>query len=40
MSTPVAIRRLSTREPEFLSTLDQLLAFDDSTDDAIETAVA
>jgi histidinol dehydrogenase len=40
MSTPVAIRRLSTRDPEFLSTLDRLLAFDDSTDDAIETAVA
>jgi histidinol dehydrogenase len=40
MSTPIAIRRLSTRDPEFLSTLDQLLAFDDSTDDAIETAVA
>jgi histidinol dehydrogenase len=31
---------LSTRDPEFLSTLDHLLAFDDSTDDAIETAVA
>ncbi|HEX5391856.1 MAG TPA: histidinol dehydrogenase [Rhodocyclaceae bacterium] len=36
----VSIRRMSTREPEFLSALDQLLAFDDSTDDAIERAVA
>ncbi|RTL55004.1 MAG: histidinol dehydrogenase [Rhodocyclaceae bacterium] len=34
------IRRMSTREPEFLSALDQLLAFDDSTDEAIEKSVA
>ncbi|MBU0751943.1 MAG: histidinol dehydrogenase [Gammaproteobacteria bacterium] len=34
------IRRLSTREPEFLSTLDALLAFDNSTDEAIEKTVA
>ncbi len=34
------IRRLSTRDPEFLSTLDALLAFDNSTDDAIERTVA
>ena len=39
MSTPT-IRRLSTREPEFLSTLDALLAFDNSTDEAIEKTVA
>ena len=38
MSLPV--RRLSTRDPEFLSTLDVLLAFDNSTDDAIESTVA
>jgi histidinol dehydrogenase len=36
----VNIRRLSTREPEFLSTLDALLAFDNSTDEAIERTVA
>lgn len=36
----VAIRRLSTREPEFLSTLDALLHFDNSTDEAIEKTVA
>jgi histidinol dehydrogenase len=34
------IRRLSSREPEFLSTLDALLAFDNSTDEAIERTVA
>jgi histidinol dehydrogenase len=34
------IRRLSTREPDFLATLDALLAFDNSTDDAIERTVA
>jgi histidinol dehydrogenase len=34
------IRRLSTREPDFLATLDALLHFDNSTDDAIELAVA
>ncbi len=34
------IRRLSTRDPEFLATLDQLLAFDNSTDAAIERTVA
>jgi histidinol dehydrogenase len=34
------IRRLSSREPEFLSTLDALLAFDNSTDAAIERTVA
>ena len=33
-------RRLSTRDPEFLSTLDALLHFDHSTDDAIERTVA
>ena len=36
----LTIRRLSTREPEFLSTLDALLAFDNSTDEAIERTVA
>ncbi len=39
MTTPT-IRRLSTREPEFLATLDALLAFDNSTDEAIEKTVA
>jgi histidinol dehydrogenase len=34
------IRRLSSRDPEFLSTLDALLAFDNSTDEAIEKTVA
>ncbi len=34
------IRRLSSRDPEFLSTLDTLLAFDNSTDTAIEQTVA
>lgn len=36
----MTIRRLSTREPEFLSTLDALLHFDNSTDEAIERTVA
>ena len=36
----VAIRRLSTREPEFLSKLDALLHFDSSTDASIEQTVA
>lgn len=34
------IRRLSTRAPDFLATLDALLAFDNSTDEAIERTVA
>jgi histidinol dehydrogenase len=34
------IRRLSSRDPEFLATLDALLAFDNSTDAAIEQTVA
>ena len=34
------IRRLSSRDPEFLATLDALLAFDNSTDEAIERTVA
>ena len=34
------VRTLSTREPEFLRILDQLLAFDASQDDGIERAVA
>jgi len=38
-STP-SLRRLSTRDPEFLATLDKLLAFDNSTDEAIERTVA
>jgi hypothetical protein len=36
----MTIRRLSSREPEFLSTLDTLLHFDNSTDEAIERTVA
>jgi histidinol dehydrogenase len=38
-STPT-LRRLSTRDPDFLATLDKLLAFDNSTDEAIERTVA
>lgn len=34
------IRKLSTRDPEFFATLDALLHFDNSTDDAIERVVA
>ena len=34
------IRRLSSAEPDFMSTLDTLLAFEGSTDAAIEVAVA
>ncbi|MCX7181079.1 MAG: histidinol dehydrogenase, partial [Proteobacteria bacterium] len=34
------IRRLSTRDPGFVATLDALLHFDHSTDDAIELTVA
>ncbi len=36
----MTIRRLSSRDPEFLATLDALLAFDNSTDEAIEQTVA
>ena len=36
----MTIRRLSSREPEFLSTLDALLHFDNITDEAIERTVA
>jgi histidinol dehydrogenase len=36
----MSIRRLSSRDPEFLSTLDALLHFDNSTDEAIERTVA
>ena len=36
----IAIKRLSTREPEFLSRLDALLHFDSSTDASIEQTVA
>ena len=35
-----AARKLSTREPGFLQTLDALLAFDSSQDDSIERTVA
>ncbi|MCX7173934.1 MAG: histidinol dehydrogenase [Proteobacteria bacterium] len=34
------VRRLSTREPEFLSQLDALLTFETSTDESIERTVA
>jgi histidinol dehydrogenase len=34
------IRRLSTRDPGFIATLDELLHFDHTTDDAIEHTVA
>lgn len=36
----MTIKRLSSREPEFLSRLDDLLHFDNSTDEAIERTVA
>jgi histidinol dehydrogenase len=36
----VSIRRLSSRDPGFLATLDALLHFDNSTDEAIERTVA
>jgi histidinol dehydrogenase len=36
----MTIRRLSTQQPDFLATLDALLAFDHATDDAIENTVA
>ncbi len=40
--SPVSLvmRRLNTRDPEFLSTLDALLHFDNGTDEAIERTVA
>ena len=34
------IRRLSSRDPGFMATLDDLLHFDHTTDDAIELTVA
>ncbi len=36
----LTLRRLSTRDPEFLATLDALLAFDNASDEAIERTVA
>jgi len=36
----MTIRRLSSRDPEFLSTLDALLHFDTGTDESIERTVA
>jgi histidinol dehydrogenase len=36
----MTIRRLASRDPEFLATLDALLHFDNSTDQAIERTVA
>ncbi len=38
--TAPTIRRLSSRDPEFLSILEALLHFDDTTDEAIEKTVA
>ncbi len=40
MTAPLTIRRLSTQSTDFYAQLDALLAFDDSTDEAIERAVA
>lgn len=40
MNTMATPRRMNSRDPEFLSALDSLLAFDDSTDEAIERTVA
>jgi histidinol dehydrogenase len=39
MKSPLSIRRLSTKSSDFYTQLDALLAFDDSTDEAIERAV-
>ncbi len=39
MTAPLPIRRLSTKTADFYAQLDALLAFDDSTDEAIERAV-
>ncbi|MFY9329401.1 MAG: histidinol dehydrogenase [Georgfuchsia sp.] len=36
----VSIQRLTTSDPEFQARLDRLLAFDDSTDESVERAVA
>ena len=36
----LTIQRLSTRDPDFLATLDALLAFESATDDNIERSVA
>ena len=38
-SVRTAIRRLDAREPEFLATLDALLAFESEADERIDTAV-
>ena len=38
--TAPTIRRLSSRDPEFLSALDALLHFDNRTDEVIESTVA
>ena len=40
MSTGSLMRRLCTREPEFLSQLDALLALENATDESIEASVA
>ncbi|HEY6898528.1 MAG TPA: histidinol dehydrogenase [Rhodocyclaceae bacterium] len=40
MSLAASIRRLNTTAPDFFEQLDRLLAFDDSTDEAIERTVA
>ncbi len=40
MSVSASIRRLDTTDPDFQKKLDQLLAFDNSTDEAVEQAVA
>ena len=39
MSGAIVVRRLNTTDPAFQSKLDELLAFDDSTDEAVERAV-
>ena len=39
MSDAISVRRLNTSDPAFQSKLDALLAFDDSTDEAVERAV-
>ena len=40
MNTRITIQRLTTSDPEFQARLDRLLAFDDSTDESVERAVA
>lgn len=40
MTAPVTIRRLDARDPDFLATLDALLAFEQDADERIDAAVS